>query len=770
MLPAPASSSGCRLVGADGRALPLRSVDVSVDAGHGLARTTLRQVFANPFAEPLRVTYLLPLPADGAVTGFAFTLGGERFTGRVERREDARRAFEQALLEGRSAAILEQDRSALFTQELGNVPPGAAVEVELEVEQPLAWVSGGWEWRFPTVVGPRFQGEPGRVPDADRQVVDVAPTVAVTARARVLVRDACTGAATSPSHTLWHGDGGLQLVGDLDRDLVLRWPVAQPEPGVGIETARRAGDPDAYALVTIVPPAVASSIVRRDLCLLLDTSGSMGGAPLRQLVAFSSALVQGLRDGDQLEMIEFSSQPTRWKPRPVTVDASSRAAALGWLGALRAGGGTQMHTAVAEALAPLSAEAQRQVVLMTDGYIGFEQEVIGRVVRALPAGARLHVVGVGSAVNRTLTSGAARAGGGVEVVVGVDEALDEPVARLLARTGDPVWIDVTISGSAVRGVAPACTRDLLARAPARLAVRLDPRGGELVLRARGAGGSVERRIPVVPVLEGTGRDVVSTRFARERVEDLETAVAGGADGASADAEIESLGLRYQLATRRTSWVAVSASITVDPGDPTRRVVQPHLLPHGVSAEGVGLGRSQAVATTLAAPSIAPLGAPGGAAPPPPPASAPKSMGRRARAMDADDEAPSAPVAAGPPAPPARLRDEAPKRKAEATTESPAPLREEQARRPAPATPLRARVVRLADGLLVLELTADAGWDWRPREVDAIAADGSERRLEPLSGTTREGAVRGGASVRLVVAWNGPAPTSLRLGGRVVTVS
>ena len=78
-------------------------------------------------------------------------------------------------MEGRSAALLEQDRSSLFTQEIGNIPPGEEVTVEVSIDQRLRWLDeGAWEWRFPTVVAPRYLGAPGTVPDADRVAQDVA--------------------------------------------------------------------------------------------------------------------------------------------------------------------------------------------------------------------------------------------------------------------------------------------------------------------------------------------------------------------------------------------------------------------------------------------------------------------------------------------------------------------------------------------------------------------------------------------------------------------
>ena len=63
----------------------------------------------------------------------------------------------------------------MFTQEIGNIPPGEEIIAEVIVDQRLRWLDeGAWEWRFPTVVAPRYLGEPGRVPDAARISQDVA--------------------------------------------------------------------------------------------------------------------------------------------------------------------------------------------------------------------------------------------------------------------------------------------------------------------------------------------------------------------------------------------------------------------------------------------------------------------------------------------------------------------------------------------------------------------------------------------------------------------
>src|SRR5690348_12930568 len=152
-------SNGGRLVSADERELPLLGVRLTARAGGGVAEVVLEQRFRNPHEAPLAVTYSFALPADAAVSGYSFTIGARRVVGEIDRREAARERFEQALLEGKTAGLVEQERSSLFTQEIGNIPPATEVVATLTIDQRLRWLDdGAWEWRFPTAVAPRYLG------------------------------------------------------------------------------------------------------------------------------------------------------------------------------------------------------------------------------------------------------------------------------------------------------------------------------------------------------------------------------------------------------------------------------------------------------------------------------------------------------------------------------------------------------------------------------------------------------------------------------------
>lgn len=602
--PTLAAAVGGRLVATDGRELPLASVHLATEAGGGIARVVLTQRFENPYDEPLAVRYLLPLPSDGAVSGFAFTLGDERVTGEVAGRAAARERFERAIVEGRTAALLEQERTSLFAQQVGNIPPRTAVTAEITVDQPLRWLEeGAWEWRFPTVVGPRYQGEPGRVPDAARQSVPIAEgELAVRATLALAIADGLTGAVESPSHAL-AADGKQWGLADgsarLDRDVVVRWPVALPDVSANVLAARPGASVhggDSFALVTIAPPNEGGVAIARDLTFLIDTSGSMGGRPLDQAKRVIGAMIETLGPEDRIEMIEFGSRPRRWRDQPALATESNKEAARSWLAALASSGGTEMKRAVLEALRPLRRGSQRQVVLVTDGFIGFEQEIVRTLLDKLPAGARLHTVGVGSSVNRSLTQAAARAGRGVELIVGLEEDPDRIVPRLLARTTAPLVTDLVIEGACVIEAAPRRLPDLFVEAPALVALRVRAEGGVVVLRGVTAEGPFERRLTIPAVAAGEGPRAVATLFAREKVEDLETTLTAGAGAAEVDRTIEATGVEFQIATRLTSWVAVSKSVNVAAGAAQRSVEQPHELAHGLSAEGLGLRGSFAPPT------------------------------------------------------------------------------------------------------------------------------------------------------------------------------
>ncbi len=618
VLPRTDSSRPAGLVSVDGRTYPLKSARIEARAEGGVAATTFTQAYANPYQEPLEVLYTLPLPASGAVTGYTIRLGNRIIRGEAHKRDEAREEYRKALVEGRAAALLEQERADTFTQKLGCLPPGQTAEVEIQVIQLLAFLPAAgveaalWEYRFPTVAGVRYEGAEGRVPDAGKLDVNRAggPGTPVRLEARLLVMDGPAGNigphAPHCELDVQDRDGGvcisLRERMKLDRDLVIRWRAAQPEIGVRfVEGKGLPGDDGHYALITLTPPATVRESLARDLTILIDASGSMSGIPISRAKIVAGELLRSLDPEDRFEILAFASDVKRLVSGPKEASDKRIREAMAALGMLQAGGATEMTKAMVEALKPLRPDSQRQVILITDGYIGFEGEVIGEILRGLVPGARLHAVGIGSAPNRTLIRGAARAGRGVEILVGDDDDARAASRRLLQATVRPVLTDLEASGSALVKLAPERPQDVLEGQPLVLLAEIAAGGGNLELRGKQAGlSSVWRHGVKIPAAteptQGSASPGITTLplgalFGREAIEDAElelAAVRHGIGHEELEDRIEALGLRHGIPSRKTSLVAISEDTTVDPKDPRRRERLAVEIPAEVSAEGAGL--------------------------------------------------------------------------------------------------------------------------------------------------------------------------------------
>jgi Ca-activated chloride channel family protein len=154
--------------------------------------------------------------------------------------------------------------------------------------------------------------------------------------------------------------------------------------------------------------------------------------------------------------------------------------------------------------------------------------------------------------------------------------------------------EVEITGSALaspHGHAPEHIPDVFAGAPLVAALALRPEGGELVVRGRIASGRWEERIRVPSHRQGQGNGALAALYARERVADLEVRAASARNAAKIDREIEELGVRYQIATRLTSWLAIDLDSHVR--GPIRHEDMPQELPFGTSMQAFGLRASSA---------------------------------------------------------------------------------------------------------------------------------------------------------------------------------
>jgi Ca-activated chloride channel family protein len=580
-----------------------------------------------PFIE---ATYLFPLADGAAVDHLTLTIGGRRVEGRIVARDLARATYQRSRDAGRRTALLEAERPNAFKTRVANIAPGATVTVEFEYQQALAPMDGSWQLRFPTVVAPRYSRDPSggelvqphlRLPSSNgwqvashRVAIDTTPAAVVaiapasyrlsvsvdpgfavvaprsaTHRISTRLREPTAGAARG-----WQVD--LEQAEPGDRDFVLEWqsqPAPMPRASLRLET--RAGA--TFGLLVVDPPLpiaatetsagdVDHAPLARETTFVIDTSGSMGGSSIDQARQALLFALERLRPGDAFNLIEFNSHHAALFPAAVPVDPDTLERARRWVRQLSARGGTEIRGAVGEALSKPPADGRLgQVVLITDGAIDYEEQLIAQIERQI-GDRRLFTVAIGSAPNSWFLRRLAEIGGGTLTQIGRVAEVERRMAALFARLAQPASTDLAL---AVEGAAlldgPRLPRDLYAGEPLVALLRLSGRPD----RVRLSGRQDARWELAVDVADAGGSNAPTTAglhvlWARAAIEVLDDRLrrlpADGDEARSLRRQATALAVDHHLVTRHTSLVAVDPTPGREPSAPLANAAVPVAWPDG----------------------------------------------------------------------------------------------------------------------------------------------------------------------------------------------
>lgn len=589
-------------------------LDVDLTVSGPTMRARVTQIFRNPTKDWVEATYMYPLPQGGAVDTLKLVIGDRVVVGDIKEREQARAVYEQAKQSGQKAALTEQQRPNIFTNAVANIGPGETVLVQIEYQEPVRQNGSEFSLRIPMVVGPRYNPAPivqsvdlradgggwgtassDPVPDRDsitQPVLDPArnaPVNPTTVTVR-LQAGFPLGDVTSHHHrvNVHSPDNSTRIITladgpvPADRDFELSWkPAADKAPSIGL-FREHVGKSD-YLLAYVTPPTAQAEQkpMPREVIFVIDNSGSMGGTSITQAKASLTYALGRLQPTDRFNVIRFDHTMDMLFPSSVPADGQHINNATSYVGSLQASGGTEMVPAMRAALADDAkndGSMLRQVVFLTDGAIGNEQQLFDTIT-ALRGRSRVFMVGIGSAPNTFLMTRASELGRGTFTHIGSTAQVEERMRDLFGKLENPVVTGLTATFSEAKAdLTPNALPDLYRGEPLVLAARLDKLAGDVTIKGRIGDQPWTVTLPIDRAAEGKG---LSKVWARRMIDDAEVArTLNKLRAADADSAILSLALEHQLVTRLTSLVAVDKTPSRPAGEPLTLAELPVNLPAG----------------------------------------------------------------------------------------------------------------------------------------------------------------------------------------------
>ncbi len=539
-----------------GETIPPLSVKyhrVTVEVVNQVARTSVDQVFVNNFDRDIEGTYFFPIPEGASLNEFAMFVNGERVKGEIMDSVQARRVYEDIVRRMRDPGLLEYLHRNTFQARVYPIPARGEKRVQISYTEVLKSEAGLVKYLYPLNTE-RFSRDPLKEVNVSVRIESQVPVTNVYSPShRISVRKEGEGRAMAG-----YEDAGVKP----DRDFVLYYALSGDD--IGLTFMDWKGEDGGFFLLLASPRFAAGPqrVLAKNVVLVLDSSGSMRGAKIRQVKDAAAYVVRNLGPEDRFSVIDFDDSVTMFSGELVAATGANVAKAEKFISGMEDAGGTNINEALLRALALLAAGPRPSYVLfLTDGQatIGSTETpaILRNVGQANTARARVFVFGVGSDVNTELLDRLASDQRGASVYVDEKENIEAAVTGFYDKLSSPLLSDLALGfrGIETSAVYPPVLPDLFKGS--QLVVAGKYKGdGPATVTLTGRVGREERRF----VLEGrklaSGRaySFIPRLWATRRIGYLLEEMRLRGPEPELEDEVRRLGLKYGLVTPYTSFL------------------------------------------------------------------------------------------------------------------------------------------------------------------------------------------------------------------------
>jgi Ca-activated chloride channel family protein len=418
---------------------------VSVQVTDLIAVTTVDEEFYNPNSERLEGTYIFPLPEGAHINRFSMDIGGKMSEAELIPADKARAFYEDIVRRMKDPALLEYIGRGAFKLRVYPIEPLSGKRIRISYSELLKSDGGMVQYTYPLNTE-KFSAT------AVREV-----SVKVTLEGRQQLKS-----VYCPSHPAEiRRDGDTRAVVGWEAKNV--WPdtdfklifTRTPNPyGIDLVTSRLHPGEEGYFMLLASPGiAPTASIQPKDICFVLDTSGSMAGRKLDQAKKALLFCLGNLSVDDRFEIVRFSTDTEPLFGSLVLADAPHISRASSFVDGLKAMGATAIQDALVRALAlrPAGSDARDSrpyiVIFLTDGMptIGeTAEDPLVDSVRGAGTSTRIFTFGIGTDVNTHLLDRIASVTHAASQYVLPEEDIEAKVSAFYAKIRDPVLTNLSL--------------------------------------------------------------------------------------------------------------------------------------------------------------------------------------------------------------------------------------------------------------------------------------------------------------------------------------
>jgi Ca-activated chloride channel homolog len=563
-------------------ALHLDDTGVKVNIRGSIADIVVTQTYRNQSQSTLNAKYYFPASTRAAVYGFKLDVNGRIIVAEIHEKAQAKKAFDQAVKEGKTAALLEQSKPNLFSVSAGNILPADVIKVELKYTERLSSLKGEYQFHFPQILRPRYGDQPL---DFAMPFQGTRIDLTILSGTEIFGFENNWGAAHSNQSGLltMHSSHEVKSNDEVQkshftkaqqRDFKASFKLADEELTSSLLTYQ--GDDESFFMLQVSPPTAIQhrTTLAQDFIFVMDVSGSMHGAPMDASKLLMYELLTQVNSQDRFNIVQFAGGSSHLFSQSKSVTSDSLDQAVEFIQKPNGGGGTEVLPAL-EAAFNLASKQQNldglneprsyNIVLITDGLVSVEREVFDLILAKRNI-ANTFAFGIDiQGSNRYLFEGVANSAGTTPFVLDKFSDAKKHMTEFKQYLSSPILSQIRFDfeGADIYQQTPQQFGDLFSERPIIITGKYR---GELpkyiTMQALAPDGPMQIKVPTHTAVQSNNQ-AIKYLWAREQIELLDD-YQSIRENEETRKQIIALGLRYNLLTRYTSFLAIDERTRAEP--------------------------------------------------------------------------------------------------------------------------------------------------------------------------------------------------------------